>query len=129
MTHQHQFTVALGAKIQKGPFGGGNQFAINLKNFLEKRDVRALDHLNDPKIDLILVAETRPWLEICAFDLAAARKYIKRHTNTIIILRVNECDERKSNKIKLLNQLLLSSADIADHTIFISHYLQNLFLA
>ncbi|PIU01944.1 hypothetical protein COT68_00515 [bacterium (Candidatus Torokbacteria) CG09_land_8_20_14_0_10_42_11] len=129
MTHQHQFTVALGAKIQKGPFGGGNQFAINLKNFLEKRDVRVLDHLDDPGIDLILVSETRPDLAICAFDLIAACQYAARRPKTIIVLRVNECDERKNNKIKLLNQLLLSSADIADHTIFISHYLQNLFLA
>jgi len=126
--HQHQFTIALGTKIQNGPFGGGNQFAINLKNFLEKNNVRVLDHLEDSGIDLILVTETRPYLQICAFDLVAAVQYARYHPAAVIVLRINECDQRKSNKIKLLNQFILAGADFADSVIFISAYLQNLFL-
>lgn len=46
-----------------------------------------------------------------------------------MVFRINECDERKGARVKLLNKLILENAKLADKIIFISHWLKTLFLS
>lgn len=119
-------TVALGTNIQVGPFGGGNQFARALKDYLERQDISVISNLNQPDIDLILVTSVKPWARGAAFDVVTALQYMKKHPATKIVLRVNECDERKGNRLPLLNNLLRASLPQVNHTVFVSKWLQKL---
>ena len=47
--------ISIGTNIKEGPWGGGNLFAINLKNFLESKEVEVINHLRHDDIDLILI--------------------------------------------------------------------------
>lgn len=119
--------VALGMRITAGPFGGGNQFGQAISHFLQKRGITVVHALQDPDIDVVLVTETRPWLASCAFTMADALRY--QHRRRIpILLRVNECDERKERRLKLLNRVITQTGQAADRVIFISHWLQDLFV-
>ena len=51
--------VSIGTKIKDGPWGGGNLFAINLRNYLEKKGHRVINNLDDNDIDVILITEPR----------------------------------------------------------------------
>lgn len=113
--------------LRTGPYGGGNQFGQSLTQFLYHQGIEVVHELVAHDIDVILVTETRRWLDICAFDMAEAVQYRSRHPRTAVVLRINECDERKDNRFKLLNRLLLASAKSADHVVYISQWLQDLF--
>ncbi|MDD5626966.1 MAG: hypothetical protein PHW01_03105 [Patescibacteria group bacterium] len=120
--------IAIGMNLQKGAFGGGNQFGKTLSNFLNSRGIDVVFNLADQDINLILLTETRRWLSSCAFDGREVAEYLSQKPNTLVVFRINECDERKGQKIKLLNRFILQHAKLADHVIFISAWLQNLFL-
>jgi len=126
---EKNFKIAIGMKIQEGPWGGGNQFGKALKIFLVKQGVKVVHSLKDNDIDVILITETRKWLKSCAFDTLDVLNYLKNKPNTLVVFRVNECDERKGNKIKLLNKLILETAKFSDKVIFISSWLRDLFVA
>ena len=51
--------ISIGTNIKEGPWGGGNLFAINLKNFLIKNGHQVVHNLDDDDIDLILITEPR----------------------------------------------------------------------
>lgn len=91
--------ISIGTKIKDGPWGGGNLFAINLTNYLIKKGHQVIYNLNDDDIDLILITEPRRTSESSAFthiDVENYLKYVKR--DSLVIHRVNECDERKNTK-------------------------------
>ena len=51
--------VSIGSKIVRGPWGGGNLFAINLSNYLLSQGHSVIYDLTDPDIDLILLTDPR----------------------------------------------------------------------
>lgn len=120
--------IAVGMNLQKGAFGGGNQFGKALTKFLNSKDIKVAFDLKDRDIDLILLTETRKWLASCAFDVSDVAKYLGRKPDTLAVFRINECDERKGKKIKSLNRLIVKSAKFCDRIVFISGWLENLFL-
>ena len=50
---------------------------------------------------------------------------MNNNEDTIVINRINECDERKDTKG--LNKFLINTSMVADHTVFISDWLKDLF--
>jgi glycosyltransferase involved in cell wall biosynthesis len=96
---------------------------------LERQDISVISNLNQPDIDLILVTSVKPWARGAAFDIVAALHYVSAHPATKIVLRVNECDERKGNRLPLLNNLLRASAGAVNHTVFVSKWLQDTLLS
>ena len=46
--------IAIGSKIIKGPWGGGNLFSKNLKVYLENNNINVVNHLIENNIDIIL---------------------------------------------------------------------------
>ena len=118
--------ISIGTNIKEGPWGGGNLFAKNLKNHLENSGHTVVDNLNDSDIDLILITEPRKTSESSAFTNYDVEKYLKyvKH-DTIVVHRINECDERKDTDF--VNKFMIKANEIADFTIFVSSWLQNLY--
>jgi glycosyltransferase involved in cell wall biosynthesis len=119
--------ISIGTNIKEGPWGGGNLFAINLTQYLEKKGHAVINHLDHEDIDLILLTEPRKTSESSAFthmDIFKYQKLVNR--NVLVVHRVNECDERK--KTNFVNKYLIEANRVADSTVFVSTWLKNLFI-
>jgi len=118
--------VSIGHNFIVGPWGGGNSFAIQLKQYLENHNVHVTNTLEDADIDIILLTEPRNSTRSSAFSHHEVKKYIKKYNNTIVVNRINECDERKNTKG--LNKFLINVSKVSDYTVFISNWLQDLYI-
>ncbi|GAB1420346.1 hypothetical protein MASR2M15_04390 [Anaerolineales bacterium] len=119
--------ISIGMQLQSGPFGGGNQFGHSLVQALKAQGIQPCFDLKDPQLDLILLAEPRKELQISAYTDANIWAYLKRiHPGAIVVHRINECDERKGSEG--VNQRIIEANRCADHTVFVSKWLQDLYL-
>jgi len=118
--------ISIGYNIIDGPWGGGNSFAKQLKNFLELNGYEVLNNLKQDNIDIILLTEPRKHTQSSSFNHVDVKRYLTQNQNSIVISRINECDERK--KSKGLNNFLINTAYFSDHTVFISNWLKELFI-
>tara|TARA_B100000945_G_scaffold173003_1_gene138579 strand:+ start:77 stop:1132 length:1056 start_codon:yes stop_codon:yes gene_type:complete len=119
--------ISIGTNIKEGPWGGGNLFAINLKNYLEKNNHEVVTHLFHNDIDIILLTEPRKTSESSAFTHIDVKRYLKYvNFNTLVIHRLNECDERKNTNF--VNDYLIEANKVADQSIFVSEWLKDLFI-
>jgi hypothetical protein len=118
--------VSIGTNIKDGPWGGGNLFAINLKNHLHSKGFQVVNNLDDDDIDIILITEPRRTSESSAFTHIDVQKYLKFiNRETLVMHRINECDERKNTKY--LNKYMMNANKVADYTVFVSTWLKNLY--
>ena len=107
--------------------GGGNLFAINLKEFLISKGHDVINNLNDTDIDIILITEPRKTSESSAFTHLDVKDYINFvNKESLIVHRLNECDERKGTNF--VNKYLIEANKVADYTVFVSTWLKNLYL-
>ena len=119
--------ISIGTKIKDGPWGGGNLFAINLKKYLEDNGHKVVLDLKDNDIDIILITEPRKTSESSAFTHIEVLNYLSFvKKDTLVVHRINECDERKNTNY--VNKYLLNANKVADHTIFVSNWLKNLYI-
>ena len=120
--------VSIGSKIVVGPWGGGNLFAINLSNYLINNGHEVVYDLTSNDIDLILLTDPRSRSESSSTfnhkDIKQYKKFI--NPNVVVVQRINECDERKNTRN--INQFYLNASKIADHIIFVSTWLRNIYL-
>jgi hypothetical protein len=119
-------TIAIGMRVQSGPWGGGNQFAVALAKYLEARGVTVTHDLDDRNLDIILLTEPRRSSASSAFNDVDILDYTT-HVNprAIVVHRVNECDERKNTR--MVNRRIELANACADRTVFISGWLRDLF--
>ena len=79
--------ISLGSKIVEGPWGGGNFFLINLKNYLEKKGHEVVFDLCHSDIDVILFTDPRPKIysssTISYKDIQQYKKYVNKNGFTI----------------------------------------------
>jgi len=119
--------IAIGTKIQSGPWGGGNQFAVNLTKYLEKEGHFVTNNLKDKNLDVILLTEPRKTSETSTFNHKDIIKYKKYINNDVTVFhRINECDERKNTNY--MNKFIIEANKSSDVTIFVSSWLKNLYL-
>ncbi len=120
--------VSIGSKIVQGPWGGGNLFAINLSNYLQDKGHEVVYDLTDKDIDLILLTDPRSRRESSSTfnhkDIKQYKNYI--NPNATVVQRINECDERKNTTN--INNFYLNASEIADHVVFVSSWLRNIYL-
>lgn len=117
--------VAIGSKIIKGPWGGGNRFVIALRNFLLKNGHDVVFDLKDNDIDIILLTDPRSRIKNVSISTSMILRYLLFvNKNCIVIHRVNECDERKNTKT--INMRLILANYVADHTIFVGSWLKGI---
>jgi len=119
--------VSVGVNLQEGPWGGGNQFGHALVKHLRARGVRVSFDLKARDLDLIVLAEPRTELAISAYDDRAIHRYLRDvNPRVLVVHRINECDERKGSDG--VNARLIAANRVADHTVFVSGWLRDLFL-
>lgn len=119
--------IAIGYRLQDGPWGGGNQFGKALVAHLEAAGWQVSFNLAQPGLDIILMTEPRKELTVSAFGAGEVFSYLRRNPKTIVVHRVNECDARKNTKGT--DARLLRANLCADHTVFVSQWLRDLYLA
>lgn len=118
--------VSIGSKIFEGPWGGGNLFVKNLKNYLESRGINVILDLYDSDIDLIILTDPRK----SSYSSTYGHKDIMNYLNYInekalVIHRFNECDERKDTKG--VNQFMIEANVCSDKNIFVSNWLEDIY--
>ena len=119
--------ISIGTRIKEGPWGGGNLFAVNLRNHLISKGYEVVFDLEDDDIDIILMTEPRKTSESSAYthkECLDYKKFVKK--DTVIIHRINECDERKGTNF--VNKYIIYTNQIADHTVFVSNWLKDLYV-
>jgi len=120
--------VSIGSRVVEGPWGGGNLFVRNLSKYLIDNGHKVIYDLSEPDIDLIVLTDPRSRKESTStYNHEEIEKY-KKHVkeNTIVVQRINECDERKGTKN--INQFYLKASNVADHVIFVSSWLEGIYL-
>lgn len=116
--------VAIGQKPHDGPWGGGNQFLNSLVSGLTRQGHEVVFDLADVGIDLALLIDPRPKLPNVTFSASDIWRYRRRYPGLIAVHRVNECDARKGTRT--MDFRLACANRVADHTVFISHWLLTL---
>jgi len=120
--------ISFGTQIVDGPWGGGNLFLINLRKYLKENGHEVVFGLKDKDIDIILFTDPRTGIGstsiISAKDIIKYKK--KSNKRVKVVQRINECDERKNTK--KINNLYNKSSEVADHVVFVSKWLQNIYL-
>ena len=119
--------ISIGTKIKDGPWGGGNLFAINLKEYLTNEGHKVVHNLDDDDIDIILITEPRRTSESSAFTHIDVQNYIKYVNSSVLVVhRINECDERKNTNY--VNKYMIQANNVADYTIFVSSWLKDIYI-
>lgn len=119
--------ASLNIKFIDGPFGGAMQFARTFREYLEKQNVEVVTTLEDDNIDIIFHIVPFPHMEISSYSFLDAADYKRSHPKAKIILRINECDERKGTHH--MNPLIIQASHYSDHIIYIASWLKPLFEA
>jgi hypothetical protein len=117
--------VAVGFRVHDGPWGGGNRFAAALVNALRARGDIVCQALDADDIDLILMMDPRWRHPSVTFTTGAILRYLLfTNRQTLVVHRINECDERKNTRH--MNPLLRRANYCADHTVFVGSWLRQL---
>jgi hypothetical protein len=117
--------VAVGHRIQEGPYGGGNAFVRNLSKALTDAGHQVSFDLDVPDLDFILMTDPRRRSPNVSFAAAAILRYLTRNdSRALVVHRINECDERKGTKY--MNRRLRLANYCADHTVIVGSWLKKL---
>ena len=118
--------ISFGSKAIEGPFGGGNEFLKNLKNFFEEKGHEVLTSLSDKDIDIILLTNPLVESQTSTFNNSDIDYYLKfKNPNAIVLQRINECDERKGTSY--INSELNIRNKGVDLNIFVSEWLRSVY--
>ena len=92
--------IAIGTKVKKNQaWGGGNNFAINLGKYLKDKGFKVFYDLKCTDLDFIILTDPRKNSLSASFGPSEIKYYLKKiNKNTIVVHRLNECDERKNTK-------------------------------
>ncbi len=119
--------VSINSQFLEGPYGGGMQFANFMKKFLVAEGIEVTNKLED---DTNIILHVNPFPDLTpnasAYSYLDAYRHKERMPKTIIIERVNECDERKGTNY--MNKLLVKAAEKSDFVVFIASWLRPILL-
>jgi len=115
--------IAINQQPYDGPWGGGNRFLQTIvADLLAYGHVVTYD-LSNP-VDIIVMVETRTRSPNVTFGAGAILRYLVCHPGTLVVHRINECDERKGEKF--ITHKLLRANYAADFTVFVGSWLTRL---
>lgn len=118
--------VSIGTNIQDGPWGGGNLFAKNFREFLENNGHKVVFNLDDNDIDIILLTEPRKTSPSSAFTNYSVQDYILyKNPDALVVHRINECDEHKDTNF--INKYISFANKCADATVFVSSWIKDIY--
>ncbi len=116
--------VAIGYVVREGPWGGGNRFVAALTAALHDAN-HAVGTALDDHVDVIVMIDPRRRNPAISFTPGAIlRHLVRRNSKSIVVHRINECDERKNTRT--MNGTLFRANYVADHTVFVGSWLRDL---
>jgi hypothetical protein len=115
--------IAFNRQPRRVPWGGGAHFATAFADHLSSLDHEVVHRL-EPQLDCIVMLDPRH--EDGGFDWRAIADYKIHNPRVKVLHRINECDAR-NNGVNSIDKLLIEANQIADHTVFISEWLQQYF--
>lgn len=115
--------VAINMKPLLSPWGGGNQFVGQFCSYL-KANGYSLTYRLEPDISCIIMVKSWP-TETTTFDVTQISKFKQKYPNIPCIHRINECDLHRGTHH--IDEGLRKANEIADFTVFISHWLKDYF--
>jgi len=124
MSGRSGLKIAIGHKLQSGPYGGGNSFVRILSDALIKSGHHVSFDLNQDGLDFVILTDPRARSPNVAFGAGAILNYLRQNQHTLVVHRINECDERKGTMT--MNARLRLANYCADHTVFVGSWLQSL---
>ena len=117
--------IALNQRPVDGPWGGGNRFVAALCNGLRAAGHNVVYELQDNDIDIAIIIDPRVMSPNVTFGPGALFRHITfRSPKTIVMHRINECDERKGKAF--INRKLVRANYVADATCFVGAWLKDL---
>ena len=116
--------LAINARPHDGPWGGGNRFVLALVDALQAEGHRVTTRLEHDS-DVALIIDPRKRNPLATFSAGAALRHVSlRNPRTVVVHRVNECDERKGTSF--MNAKLAKANYAADATVFVATWLSHL---
>ena len=115
-------TVSFNMRPVRGPWGGSSQFVSLMSAFLSRRGYRVCYDLRRP-VDAIILIDPREDNPSKRYGLPAIRDYKALHPRTVVLHRINECDQRKGTDF--MDRMLTDANRLADYTVFISSWLRD----
>jgi glycosyltransferase involved in cell wall biosynthesis len=116
--------VALNCRPHDGPWGGGNRFVIAIQEALVAAGHVVTERL-EPDTDAVIIVDPRARNPMVTFTAGAVLRHVAwRNPRTVVVHRINECDERKGTTG--MNRRLRLANYAADHTVFIAGWLRDL---
>ena len=110
-----------------GPWGGGNLFVRAFHEMAPREDVEVMQDPSgniNPEVILLVGLENDNQGGISAEQAIMYKMYVKPDCK--IVLRVNENDARKGTSD--VDEMLRQVSMYVDHTVFVSHWLQDYFM-
>lgn len=118
--------ISINTRRVEGPFGGGNRFGNDLEDRLAARGHTVWRHF-DADADLVLLASSENELSITSFPRGAVRDARVLGWDGVVVHRVNTADEPRGMDAGI-NRAVLKTNRLADHTVFVSGFVRDLFL-
>lgn len=115
--------VAINARPVSGPWGGGNQFAVQLAAYLRARG-HQVSHRLWPWTERILLLAPRPFQNV-SFDIDEIRRFKVRHPSAKCIHRINQTNLGRG--ATNVDDVLRQANEVADATVFISAWVRDYF--
>jgi len=117
--------IAIGFKLQEGPYGGGNSVIKSMRDAFVAAGHTVTWGLEDPDIDIIVLADPRSRSPNISFAAGAILRYLVfTNPNAIVVQQMHDCDERKNTKWMNRRQRIANYA--ADHAICVGSWMLKL---
>lgn len=118
--------IGIGMQIKEGPWGGGNRVAASLAEYCRMCGDDVVFDLNDSALDLVLLWDPIEGNTNAPFRHPEILAYLlKRNPRAIVVHRINDSDAPRGTSH--INQQIMEGNLCADHTVFISRWLQQYF--
>lgn len=118
--------ISLNIRRMDGPYGGGNRFAEGLERHLREAGHEVLRKLTSG-LDIILIVSSKPNPVTTAYTDEDVADYLARFPDAVVVHRVNTCDEPRGRDLGA-NRAMLRVNRVADHTVYVSEFVRQLFL-
>ena len=124
-TGEAALRIAINAKPVSGPWGGGNQFALQLAAHL-RAGGHSVSHRLWPWTERILLVAPRPFQNV-TFDIDDIRRFKVRHPSAKCVHRINQTSLGRG--AANVDGLFQQANEVADSTVFISAWVRDYFAA
>jgi len=108
-----------------GPWGGGNNFVKGLYEHMPELGFKIIDNPFLETPDIIFLQSPKPD-SICNFSINEAIRIKQSFPHVKIIIRVNDCDDRKNTTG--IDDFWIECSKYVDKTVFVSRWMKEYFL-